>query len=29
VVPSYEFDESNSIDANDDPCIQRRNCNTI
>jgi len=29
VVPSYQFDESNSIEANDDPCIQRRNCNTI
>jgi hypothetical protein len=29
VVPSYQFDESSSIEANDDPCIQRRSCNTI
>ncbi len=29
VVPSFQFDESSSIEANDDPCIQRRNCNAI
>jgi hypothetical protein len=29
VVPSYQFDESSSIEANDDPCIQRRNFNTM
>jgi hypothetical protein len=29
VVPSFQFDESSSIETNDDPCIQIRNCNII